>query len=143
MKTAKNLIPTCTQIFQCEIENCSTCGEPLANNSYRSGRKIVQGLEGIVQIAYQHSLKSAQWLQTAPIGCTFGVDVIATLGWRRQTEHLIFTDIHAGLKSVLGAPGIEQQLINLLQGRRFRAAGILSRRSACRPPYKGDNGGHA
>ena len=48
---------------------------------------------------YQHSLKSAQWLQTAPIGCTFGVDVIATLGWRRQAEHLIFTDIHADLKT--------------------------------------------
>ena len=112
MKTAKNLIPTCTQIFQCEIETCSTCGETLVNNSYRSGKKIVQGLERVVRIAYQpkhcmnpecsdyqHSLKSAQWLQTAPIGCTFGFDVITTLGWRRQTENLIFTDIHADLKT--------------------------------------------
>jgi hypothetical protein len=112
MKTAKKLIPTCTQIFQCEIETCSTCGESLVNNPYRSGRKIVQQLEEIVQIAYQpkhcmnpecsnyqHSLKSAQWLQIAPVGCTFGFDVIATLGWRRQTERLIFTDIHADLKT--------------------------------------------
>ena len=53
MKTAKKLIPTCTQIFQCEIETCLTCGKPLVNNSYRSGRKIVQGLEDIVQISYQ------------------------------------------------------------------------------------------
>ena len=47
--------------------------------------------------AYQQSLKSAEWLQIAPVGCTFGFDVIATLGWKRQTENQIFEDIHAKL----------------------------------------------
>jgi len=112
MKTAKQLIPTCTHLFQCEIETCSICGEPLVNKSYQSGKKIVQQLEETIKVSYQpkhcmnpecsdyqHSLKSAQWLQIAPVGCTFGFDVIATLGWKRQTEHLIFKDIHAGLET--------------------------------------------
>ena len=110
MKTVKNLMPTDTQIFQCELETCPTCKNTLFNTPYRSGKKIVQGLDVIAQIAYQpkyclnpdcseceRPLKSAGWLQIAPLGCTFGIDVIATLGWRRQTENLIFTDIHAEL----------------------------------------------
>lgn len=112
MKTAKQLIPTYTRVFQCELETCPTCGGTLFNAPYRSGKKKVQGLEGIAQIAYQPKLclnpgcvahqkplKSANWLQIAPLRCTFGFDVIATLGWRRQTENLIFTDIHADLKT--------------------------------------------
>lgn len=112
MKTAKELVSTYIQIFQCEFENCPTCKEPLLNTPHRSGKKIVQGLEETAQIAYQpvHCLNpgcrdykapwiSSGWLQMAPFRCTFGFDVIATLGWRRQTENLIFTDIHADLRT--------------------------------------------
>ena len=112
MKTAKELSPTYTQVFQCELEACPACQAPLFKTPYRSGKKIVQGLNEVAQIAYQpkqclnpdcsahrEPLGSANWLQIAPFGCTFGFDVIATLGWRRQEERLIFTDIHADLST--------------------------------------------
>ena len=52
MKTSKQLIPKYTQVFQCELETCPTCQALLFKTPYRSGKKIVQGLEEIVQIGY-------------------------------------------------------------------------------------------
>jgi hypothetical protein len=39
-------------------------------------------------------LRSAEWLQIAPIGCTYGYDVIATIGWQRQEFCLTFAELH-------------------------------------------------
>jgi hypothetical protein len=45
--------------------------------------------------------KSAQWQQIAPVYCTYGYDVIAQIGWRRQTHHERFETIHQGLRTRL------------------------------------------
>jgi hypothetical protein len=39
------------------------------------------------------AVRSAEWLQIAPLHCTYGYDVIATIGWQRQTQCQRFVDI--------------------------------------------------
>ena len=41
--------------------------------------------------------RSAEWQQIAPMHCTYGFDVITTIGWQRQTSRLTFEDIHSDL----------------------------------------------
>jgi hypothetical protein len=41
--------------------------------------------------------KSVQWQRTAPKYCTFGYDVIAQIGWQRQTCGMQYETIHSGL----------------------------------------------
>jgi hypothetical protein len=48
-------------------------------------------------VGHQHSLKSAEWQQIAPLHGTYGFDVIATIGWQRRTLHQTYGEIHAGL----------------------------------------------
>jgi len=42
--------------------------------------------------------KSAQWQQFAPRYCTYGYDVIAQIGWSRQTHYQRFEAIHDALQ---------------------------------------------
>jgi hypothetical protein len=42
--------------------------------------------------------KSAQWQQIAPRHCTYGYDVIAQIGWLRQTHYERFEAIHTALQ---------------------------------------------
>lgn len=44
-------------------------------------------------------LKSAEWLQAAPMYCTYGYDIIASIGWQHQIGLRIFDDIHENLLS--------------------------------------------
>jgi hypothetical protein len=44
-------------------------------------------------------VRSAEWLHIAPLHCTYGYDVIATIGWQRQTQRQCFVDIFAALTS--------------------------------------------
>jgi hypothetical protein len=46
-------------------------------------------------------LRSAEWQQIAPLYGTYGFDVIASIGWQRQTLHQTFGEIHTGLVSQL------------------------------------------
>lgn len=107
MKTAKNLSPLMSEVFLCELEYCPICGGLLSNCDYRSGNKTVQTLSGVHGIRYQprcclnpncegfrRSLRSAEWLQTAPVGGTYGYDVIAMIGWQRQEFHRTFHELH-------------------------------------------------
>jgi hypothetical protein len=41
---------------------------------------------------------SAQWRQIAPLGCTYGYDVIAQIGWQRQVLQQPFALIHSTLQ---------------------------------------------
>jgi hypothetical protein len=41
---------------------------------------------------------SVQWRQIAPLGCTYGYDVIAQIGWQRQTLQQPFAVIHQTLQ---------------------------------------------
>ena len=112
MRTAKNLEVDRSVVYECELLKCATCNCPLSKCNYRSGRKVVQSLDEVLAISYQpyrcmnpecanygNSLRSARWLQLAPLHCTYTFDVIDQIGWLRQSARLPFDDIHAQLAS--------------------------------------------
>ena len=105
MRTAKKLSPQTSKVYCCELECCPVCHAPLSTCPYRSGRKIVQTRSGRIVYppktclnphceACGQMLRSAEWLQIAPMGCTYGDDVIATIGWQRQEFSLTFAELH-------------------------------------------------
>jgi hypothetical protein len=86
----------------------------LEQNDYLNGRKIVQTMTTVMHIGYyakgcprpecegyQNWLRSAAWQQIAPLNGTYGYDVIATIGWQRQSLHQTFAEIHRGLVKAL------------------------------------------
>lgn len=110
MRTRKQLYPELAKVYTCELEQCSVCGGPLELCPYLSGRKIIQTMSGVMQIAYQpkrcgeshcvghrESLKSGAWQQLAPQHSTYGFDVIATLGWQRQTLQRTYDEVQVEL----------------------------------------------
>jgi len=113
MRTKKNLNVGLTEvnIFHCELDICPLCGMPLHQCDYRSGKKTVQHLTKVMRIAYQpktclnsgckdyqQPLRSFGWQQTAPLSCTYGYDVIATLGFHRQEYYRTFFELYMELK---------------------------------------------
>lgn len=100
-------------VYACELDACPRCGGPLVS-AYVSGRKTVQTLTEVLTIAqqpkhcadptcarYPVTWKSARWRQIAPPYCTYGYDVIAHIGWQRQTYGQTFEAIHASLPTNL------------------------------------------
>lgn len=111
MRTPRRLYHTMPIVYSCELELCPKCGERL-KVAYVSGVKTVQTLTGNLSIAHRpkrcsapscerHGVvcKSAQWQQVAPCHCTYGYDVLAHIGWQRQTSYQSFQAIHEGLQS--------------------------------------------
>jgi hypothetical protein len=114
MKTPKGLYRTTPTVYACELEHCPLCDGPLVNANYLNGRKTIQTMRGVQSIAYRpklcararcaadvNALPSAGWQRLAPKGCTYGYDVIATLGWQRQHGQLHFAALHERLQSTL------------------------------------------
>jgi hypothetical protein len=110
MRTQKQLYPQTSNVYTCELETCAICGRQLVQSDCLSGRKIVQTMSSVFRIAYypkrcpipgcagyQSSLRSAEWQQIAPLYGTYGFDVIASIGWQRQTLHQTFGEIHTDL----------------------------------------------
>jgi hypothetical protein len=110
MKTPHELERTAPTVYTCELETCPQCGGPLIGWHYQSGRKTVQTMTAVRTIAqrpkrcadpqcpgHRAVWKSAQWLQIAPWYGTYGYDVIAQIGWQRQTQCARFADIHRTL----------------------------------------------
>ena len=111
MRTAKELSPCRSTVYECELEQCPVCHGMLSKCQYYSGVKIVQHLNEVNRIAYQpkicvtpdceafeQTVRSAQWLQIAPLGGTYGYDVIATIGWQRQEYCLTFAELHEKMR---------------------------------------------
>ena len=109
MRTHHRLYAKAPIVYTCELERCPTCGGPL-ERAYVSGVKTVQTLTEVLTLAqcskrcadrhcdeHASSWKSAQWHQIAPCHGTYGYDVIAQIGWQRQTHHETFAVIHADL----------------------------------------------
>ena len=114
MRTQKQLYPQISKVYRCELEVCSICGSLLEQSDYLNGRKIVQTMSAVMQIGYypkrcpqpgcagqQSSLRAGEWQQIAPIYGTYGFDVIANIGWQRQTLHQTYGEIHGGLRDRL------------------------------------------
>jgi len=110
MKTPKALYRTTPTVYVCELDHCPRCDGPLVDAHYLSGRKTIQTMNGVLNIAYRPkfcararcaaaplALPSADWQQLAPKGCTYGYDVIASLGWQRQHAQLPFAVLHERL----------------------------------------------
>lgn len=114
MKTPKELPKTMPTVYTCELETCPRCEEPLIDCHYLSGPKTVQTMQEVLTIALRpkrcadpqcpgHPVAwpSAQWYQIAPWYCTYGYDVIAQIGWQRQTGRQQFAEIHKVLRTHL------------------------------------------
>ena len=112
MKTPKELYPQARKIYTCELETCPACGEKLTVCNYRNGRKTVQTMRGVWEVgynpkhcnnpdcvAYDTRFPSAQWGHLAPSHCTYGYDIIAHIGWQRQTYTQQFASLHTDLQT--------------------------------------------
>jgi hypothetical protein len=113
MRTPRALYPTKSTVYTCELRVCPICQGRL-RIAYTSGPKTVQKMEGVWTLTHQPRVcpkqdcprfdvhcRSAQWEQSAPRHCTYGYDVIAQIGWLRQTHHQRFEDIHKSLQAHL------------------------------------------
>ena len=109
-KTAKQLEVKTRHIYKPEIETCPHCGEPLRARSYYQWRKTVQQLSGAVYVASEaqecvnpgcphqgQAYTSAAAQMVTVSGCTYGLDIIAQIGWWRDQEHLNREQIHGRL----------------------------------------------
>jgi hypothetical protein len=109
MRTQRALYSEKATVYTCEMDRCLHCNEPL-QTSYTSGFKTVQTMDEVLKIAQRMKRcinpgcgdapvvwGSAQWGQIAPVSCTYGYDVIAQIGWLRQTMRQPFGEIHADL----------------------------------------------
>lgn len=110
MRTPRELYPKKPIVYTCELSRCPECQGRL-NVVYTSGAKTVQTMAGVLTIAHQPRYcpdsdcaryhvhcKSAQWQQVAPCHCTYGYDVIAQIGWLRQTHYQRYEAIHEALQ---------------------------------------------
>ena len=53
MRTAKDLYRTSPTIYQCELETCPQCHQPLSKAHYVNGRKTVQTMTQVLTIGYR------------------------------------------------------------------------------------------
>ena len=110
MRTPREFYSKKPIVYSFELGVCPACQGPL-KVAYTSGAKTVQTLAGVWTIAHQPRYcpdsdcarldvlcKSAQWQQIAPRHCTYGYDVIAQIGWWRQTHYQRFEAIHEALQ---------------------------------------------
>ena len=113
MRTPRAYYPKKPIVYTCELDVCPECDAPL-KIAYTSGAKTVQTMAGVLTIAQRPKYcphlgcvrcevmcKSVQWQQIAPRHCTYGYDVIAQIGWLRQTHHKGFAAIQAALQPSL------------------------------------------
>jgi len=107
----KQLVPQERRIYHAELETCPHCGTPLRLSGHYTWRKTVQTLNGVVYVAsrpkecpnpgcpqYGQRYPSAAAQQVALPYSTYGLDVVAQIGWWRDHEHLSDTEIHRRLQ---------------------------------------------
>ena len=121
-KRAKTLEIKGRKIYKPEPMECGECGTPLALQRHYQWRKRVQHLSGAVYVASQGGICSnpecsrkdeivtSQEAQRLTLPeCTYGLDVIAQIGWWRDREHMDRATIHSRL-SGMGVQLSERQV---------------------------------
>jgi len=111
MRTRRVLYPGAGEIYSCELEYCPGCEGEL-QTAYTSKYKTVQTMQEVLRIGQRTKRcihpdcqvcaqiwGSVKWRQVAPVGCTYGYDVIAQIGWQRQSWQQPFAVIHSSLQS--------------------------------------------
>lgn len=109
MRTPRELYHMTPIVYSCELDVCPACGAPM-KVAYVSGPKTVHTMAGRVRIAHRPKqcadpsctregviCRSAGWQQVAPCHCTYGYDVVAHIGWQRQTGCQSFQAIRDAL----------------------------------------------
>lgn len=97
-------------IVECDLKECPHCGERLENRMPWHMRKTVQTLDGPKYVAGKsktcenpgcsHPGKNYYANRVLLISLpksTYGLDVLAYIGWRREQEHKQFVEIHREL----------------------------------------------
>ena len=111
MRTQRVLYSGTGVIYPCELERCPSCDGGM-QTAYTSKYKTVQTMHEVMRIGQRTKRcinpecvvcaeiwGSKQWRQIAPVGCTYGYDVIAQIGWQRQTLQQPFALIHSTLQA--------------------------------------------
>ncbi len=97
-------------IVECDFSECPHCGEPLAARNTWHTRKTVQTLEGPLFVAGKskecqhpgcvhhgaHYYASRMLLLSLP-NSTYGLDVLAFIGWQHEHEHKQLVEIQQAL----------------------------------------------
>ena len=109
-KQSKELEISGRYIYKPESEHCSECGEQIKLRNYYQWRKTIQHLSGAVYVASRggvcmnpecsrenHLMTSFMAQSISLPGCTYGLDVIAQIGWWRDREHQDRAEIHSRL----------------------------------------------
>lgn len=110
VKRAKELEIKHREIYRPESMICEECGEDLHLQNHYQWRKPVQHLTGTVYLVSQGGycvnpecshkgevVQSSESQRFTLRGCTYGLDVIAQIGWWRDQEHLNRREIHLRL----------------------------------------------
>ena len=110
-RTRKQLQVDERHIYKSELADCPHCGAALQTQRHYQWRKTVQQLDkvvyvasrgkvcGNVQCAHQGQVYTAAAAQMVTVPeCTYGLDVIAQIGWWRDREHLNRQQIHTRLE---------------------------------------------
>jgi hypothetical protein len=140
-KTAKHLEAEARHIYNPEFEVCPHCNEPLQARRHYQWRKTVQHLGRVVWVASQARecvnpecaqrrqlyTSAAAQMVTVP-KCTYGLDVIAQIGWWRDEEHLNREQIHARLCG--GSIQISERQVDHLYARYQVLMGCAERLDA-------------
>jgi hypothetical protein len=103
-------------ILECELEKCVHCGEPLVPSGTWHVRKYVQTMKGPLFVAGKskkcnspecthrgHHYHASKVLRISLPQSTYGLDVLAFIGWQHEHEHKQFVEI----KAMLNQRGIE------------------------------------
>jgi hypothetical protein len=97
-------------IVECDLEECVHCGEPLVPSDTWHMRKTVQTMDGSLFVAGKskqcpnpdcshagtHYHASGVLRISLPY-CTYGLDVLAFIGWQHEQEHKQFVEIQEKL----------------------------------------------
>ena len=108
----KQLEITERRIYHAELETCPECSEPLVLSKHYSWCKTVQHLDKVVYVAsrpkecpnpgcqlYEQRITSVVAQREALPHGTYGLDVVAQIGWWREREYRSFDEIHADLQA--------------------------------------------
>jgi hypothetical protein len=98
-------------ILECELGECVHCGEPLVSSGTWHVRKYVQTMKGPLFVAGKskkcdspdcshsgHHYHASKVLQISLPQSTYGLDVLAFIGWQHEHEHRQFVEIEEMLK---------------------------------------------
>ncbi len=98
-------------ILECELEECIHCGEPLVLSGTWHVRKYVQTMKGPLFVAGKskkcsapdcshsgHHYHASKVLQISLPQSTYGLDVLAFIGWQHEHEHEQLVEIKEMLK---------------------------------------------